>query len=118
MLPSNYDTIVAERPYLASVLRDVAAWVKGHADWDLIDPRKLSRDLKHVEPVRLAAALQALIDAGLLEQVYMVALPPSGHLAYRGYHTLEEIPERIYDRSERWVDTADGEIVAVLTAPK
>ena len=118
MLPSNYDTIVAERPYLKSVLQDVADWVQRHADWELIDPRKLSRDLKHVEPVRLAAALQALVDGGLLEQVFMVALPPSGSLAHGEYHTLEEIPERVYDRSERLVDTADGDIVAVLTAPK
>lgn len=118
MLPSNYDSIAAERPNLAPVLRDISRWVRTHADWNLIDPRVLSKELRDVEPVRLAAALEALVDAGLLQQVFMIALPPTGTLAHGEYHSLEEIPDQVYDRFERPVDTATGDIVAVLTAPK
>lgn len=46
----------------------------------------------------------------------MLALPPTGVLADGQYHTLDEIPERVYDRSERLVDTAEADVVAVLTA--
>ncbi|MCC6394768.1 MAG: hypothetical protein IT167_29510 [Bryobacterales bacterium] len=118
MLPTNYDSIAAERPSLAPILRDIAAWARSHADWGLIDPRVLSKDLLHVDPVRLSAALDALVDAGVLQQVFMVALPPTGYLAYGRYHSVDEIPDRVYDRSERLVDTADADIVAVLTAPE
>jgi hypothetical protein len=118
MLPSNYDSIVAERPQLGIALQRIAAWVQSHADWNLIDPRRLSHDLRDVEPVKLSAALDALIDAGLLRQVFMVALPPTGTLAFGEYEDLDEIPERVFDRSEHLVDTSDGDIVAVLTSPK
>jgi hypothetical protein len=118
MLPSNYDSIAADRPSLEPVLRDIASWVRSHADWNLIDPRILSKDLRHVDPARLSAALDALVDAGMLQQVFMVALPPAGVLAYGQYHSLDDIPDRINNRFEQPVETADGDIVAVLTAPE
>jgi hypothetical protein len=118
MLPSNYDSIVAERPQLGTALQRIATWVRSHADWEMIDPRVLSRDLRDIEPAKLSAALDALVDAGLLRQVFMVALPPTGTLAYREYDDLDEIPDRVFNRSEQLVDTADGDIVAVLTSPK
>ena len=118
MLPSNYDSLAAKHPELRSVLRRVAEWVRAHVDWDLIDPRILSKDLRDVDPVKLATALEALIDEGTLQQAYMVVTPDTGVLAEGQYQHLDEIPKRVYDRSRRSVDTAEAEIVAVLTRPK
>lgn len=117
MLPSNYDSLVAKYPWSREALDGIAGWVRSHADWNLIDPRVLSKDLRHLDPLVLAAALELLIDSGLLRQVYMVATPDTGVLAEGVFDDVEKIPDRLNDRFERPFDTSEADIVAVLTAP-
>ena len=45
----------------------------------------------------------------------MIASPSTGVLAAGEYRDLDEIPERIYDRSH-YINTDGAEIVAVLKA--
>jgi hypothetical protein len=114
MLPSNFDTSIEKRPDLRPVLSRVSEWILGHQDWELIDPRILSKDLFDINPLWLAKALEALVEDGALEQVYMLASPSTGVLASGEYRDLNELPEgNVWDRSH-YVNADDAEIVAVL----
>lgn len=91
MLPTNFDTLIADRPDLGPILEDVASWIKHHPDWDIIDPRELSRSLTHADAWALATALRLLCDRGFFRQVYMV-VTPSGVLADGKYDDPRRIP--------------------------
>ena len=114
MLPSNFDISIAKRPELRRVLLRVSNWVQNHQDWDLIDPRVLSKDLHDISERHLNSALDALVEDGALEQVFMLASPSTGVLVSGEYRTLSELPSgRIWDRLN-YIDAGDAEIVAVL----
>lgn len=115
MLPSNYDSLAAKHPELAPVLGRIGAWVRAHADWNLIDPRVLSKDLRDLDVITLARGLQVLVDERVLREVYMVATPDTGVLAEGEFEELDDIPERLSDRWNHSFNTADADIVAVLT---
>jgi hypothetical protein len=117
MLPTNFDTLVAERPDLGPVLKDVVSWIKSHPDWDIIDTRDLSRSLAHADAWTLATALQLLCDKGPFRQVYMV-VTPSGVLADGKYDDPRRIPTRVSDRWNQPFETAEADIVAVLEPRK
>lgn len=117
MLPTNFDTLTAERPELAPILNEVAGWIRHHPDWDIIDPRELSKSLTRVGAWELASALRLLVDGGLFRQVYMV-VTPSGALADGKFDDPRGIPERLPDRWNTYFETADADIVTVLAARK
>lgn len=117
MLPSNFDTLAAERPDLAPTLTRIAEWVRRHPDWHLLDPRELARQLRDVDSLSLGFALRFLVQRGILRRVYMVATP-SGVLAEGEFTDLRQIPAVLKDRFNNSFDTSDAEIVPVLTAAK
>jgi len=117
MLPTNFDSLTAERPDLAATLRQVAGWIRQHPDWNLIDPRELARTVKNVDAWALASALHLLVEKGLFRQVYMVTTP-SGVLADGEFEDPRQIPETLPDRFNRTFETAESDIIAVLTAPR
>jgi hypothetical protein len=117
MLPTNFDSLIADRPDLGPVLEDVALWIKDHPDWDIIDPREVSRSLTHGDAWALTMALRLLCDRGLFRQVYMV-VTPSGVLADGKYDDPHRIPPRLPDRWNQPFETAEADIVAVLEPRK
>ncbi len=114
MLPSNFDTLAAERPDLGPTLIRVSEWVHSHPDWNVIDPRELARQLRDVDSYALALALRYLVQKGVLRQVYMV-VTPSGVLADGEYTDLRSVPERVRDRFNNPFETAEADIVPILT---
>jgi hypothetical protein len=117
MLPTNFDSLTDERPDLAATLRQVARWIREHPDWEILDPRELARTAKQIDPWTLASALHLLVERGFFRQVYMVTTP-SGVLADGEFDDPRKIPERLPDRFNRHFETAESDIVAVLTAPR
>lgn len=115
MLPSNFDTLAAEQPDLAATLHSIGDWVRSHPDWNLIDPRELSRQLPDLPAIKLALALRLLVQHGFLKQVYMITTP-SGVLADGAYDDPRRIPDVARDRFNQPFDTSEADVIAVLTA--
>ena len=115
MLPSNYEPIAGQHPELRTALRRISDWVRQHSEWELLDPRVLGRDLRDLDAQQLAAALVVLGTSELFRRVFMVTTP-SGTLADSKYDHPRQIPERLPDHFEKYFDTAESDVVPVLTA--
>jgi hypothetical protein len=113
MLPTNFDFLASENPELSPAVLRLGEWARKHNDWNLIDPRAVSREIRDVDPFLLAFVLRQLVERGLFEQVYMVATP-SGVLAEGEYRDPNNIPERLANGFEEYFDRDDGLIVSVL----
>ena len=115
MLPTNFATIVAERPDLAPILDEVAVSIRNHPQWEFLDPRELSRSLVGVDTWMLVSTLGLLVAKGLFRQVYKV-VTPSGVLADGTFDDPRKIPPRLPDRWNQYFETAEADVVAVLAA--
>ena len=115
MLPSNYEPIAGKHPELRTALGRISDWVRQHREWDLLDPRVLAKDLRDLDAQQLAAALVVLGTSELFRRVFMVTTP-SGSLADGKYESPRQIPGRLADRFEQYFDTAESDVVPVLTA--
>jgi len=117
MLPTNFDTLAGENSDYSPVLKRLKEWVEKHAEWSLLDPRILAKDLRDVDPFLLSVVLLELVRVGLYRRVYMVATP-SGVLADGEYDDPRKIPERVADNFYNYFDRAETEIVPVLKPAK
>ena len=116
MLPTNFDSLTVERPDLASTLRQLMDWIRQHPDTNVIDPREVVKTIP-VDPWALASVLRLLVDKGIFRQVYMVTTP-SGVLADGQFEDPAKIPDKLPDRFNRYFETSESDIVAVLTVRK
>ena len=117
MLPTNYDTLASENSALGPAVIRLKEWVERHADWSVLDPRVLARDLRDVDPYLLASLLGGLVKIGLYQRVYMVETP-SGVLADGEYDDLQKIPDRVQDRGFNYFDPMETDIVPVYKPAK
>ena len=117
MLPTNFGTLADDNSDLRPVLGRIREWVEKHSDWSVLDPRILARDLRDVDPFLLSVALLELVRIGLYRRVYMVDTP-SGVLADGEYDDPRKIPDRVPDRSFRYFNPMDTEIVPVFKRAK
>jgi hypothetical protein len=117
MLPTNFDILVNENSEFRPVLGKLKEWVEGHSDWSVLDPRILAHDLRDVDPFLLTAVLFELVKVGLYRRVYMVETP-SGVLAEGEYDDPRKIPDRVRDRTYRYFDPLETEIVPVYKPAK
>lgn len=117
MLPTNFDTLANENSELRPVVRRVKEWVAGHADWSLLDPRVLARDLRDVDPYLLTLLLVGLVRIGLYRRVYMVETP-SGVLAEGEYDDPLKIPKSVPDNFYEPFDPMETDIVPVYKPAK
>ncbi len=113
MLPTNFGTLANENSKFRPVLRRLKEWVEKHADWSVLDPRILARDLPDVDQFLLSLVLLELVRRGLYRRVYMV-YTPSGVLADGEYDDPRKIPENVPDRSYNYFALAEADIVPVL----
>lgn len=113
MLPTNFGTLADKHSELRPVLGKLREWVENHADWSVLDPRILARDLRDVDPFLLSLVLGELVKIGLYRRVYMVETP-SGVLADGEYDDPRNIPHRVPDRSYNYFDPMETEIVPVF----
>jgi len=109
----NFEKMDADNRELKPVFKRLDAWRRDHADWRILDPRVISRDLNDVDPLLLTFALYTLARKGVYRIVYMVTTP-SGVLADGEYDDPKSIPERVPDRFNRYFDTADTDVVPVF----
>jgi len=98
-------------------LREVAGWIRSHPQWEVLDPRELSKSLARVDAWTLVAALSLLVEKGPFRQVYKV-VTPSGVLADGTFDDPRSIPARLPDRWNENFETAEADVVAVLTVRK
>ncbi|MGA2716713.1 MAG: hypothetical protein ABSG41_26790 [Bryobacteraceae bacterium] len=87
-------------------------WLGAHGRSSL-DPRVLAREWPDVKAEQLASAIQSLVKAGVLEQVFRV-LTPNGVLADGEFPDPSEIPEKLPDRSNNYFETAEADIIPVF----
>lgn len=112
MSQPNFEALVSEHPESKRVLRKLESLLKKHRPGSVITPKELARNV-HVESKVLADALDLLIQAGLLRQVYKVTTP-SGILADAEFDDPREIPERLPDPWEHYFDTSESDVVSVF----
>jgi len=117
MLPTNFDTLANENSALRPVVVKLKDWVERHADWSVLDPRVLARDLRDVDPYLLSLLLVGLVKIGLYRRVYMVETP-SGVLADGEYDDPRKIPDRVRDRGFNYFDPTETDIVPVYKPTK
>src|SRR5438874_1137896 len=113
MLPTNFAFLASENPELKPAALRLEEFARKHQDWNLIDPRAVTREIRDVHPFLLMYALHELVKNGVLHQVYMVATP-SGVLAEGEYDDPNQIPSRLTTPFDEPFNRDDGEIVSVL----
>jgi|ERR1017187_7615383 hypothetical protein len=114
MLPNNFNTLASQIPeYRAAILR-IGEWARNHSDWPFLDPRTLSRDLRDIDPVRLALTLHELVQVGSYRQVYKV-LAPDGTFVEDEYASPLDVPPHPRDGFNHPFRIEDGDIVPVFT---
>lgn len=113
MLPNNFDILASQIPEYSSAILEIGAWARKHADWPFLDPRVLSRDLRNMDPVRLALALRELVHVGFYKQVYKV-VTPDGTFAENEYNSPLDVPSLPRDGFNRPFRIEDGDIVPVF----
>jgi hypothetical protein len=110
---TSFDQL-AKRPEYRKLLRRLEEWVQGHQR-QTIDPRVLARAWPEVRGEQLAIALQLLVKAGTLRQVYKV-LTPNGVLVDEEFDDPRQIPSTLPDRSNRFFDTSEADVLPVFKA--
>ena len=108
----NLEHLISEHPESESALRKLESWLNKRRTPDDITPRELARNVP-VEPAALAAALGLLVQAGILRRVYRVQ-KPNGVMLPREFNDPREIPDRLPDRREQYIDTSDADVVPVF----
>ena len=114
-LPRNFDRLVARNSHLGRALREFAAFVDAHPNWESIDSRLLARALTDIDPWELARAIQILIDVGSIRQAYKVTTP-SGSLSDATFDSPLEVPAKLPDRFEEYFETSEQDIVPVIVS--
>ena len=114
MLPNSFEPLADEHPELRTAFGRISQWINLHQDWNILDPRILAKDLRDLDAGQLATALSILAASNLFRRVFMVTTP-SGVLAEGQYEHLRQVPERVADRFHQYFDTAESDIVPVLT---
>lgn len=117
MLPNNFEALANKLPEYRSVVLRIGDWARHHSDWNFLDPRVLSRDMRDVDPLRLVLALHELVQAGSYKQVYKV-VTPDGVFAENEYETPLDVPSAPRDGFNRPFRIEDGDIVPVFTPVK
>lgn len=114
MLPSNFDSLTADRPELTESFSRLAKLINEHPNWNEINPREIRKFLGHnVDKWQMANALDYLVERGWLHQVYVV-ITPSGVMANDEFEDPSDIPERLPDRFNQYFDTAEADVVPIL----
>ena len=117
MLPNNFENIAAEHPDLRPSLARISDWIDRHRDWTVLDPRVLAKDLSPINPYILSRALTLLVSSGLFKTVYKL-VEPSGTLSRADFDDPADVPEFVYDRWDRPIETAESDLIAVLSSAR
>lgn len=108
----NLDRLISEHPENRRALRTLEIWLNKRGSPKDITPRDLARNVP-VEPSELAAALGLLVQAGILRRVYRVQ-KPNGVMLPSEFNDPRDIPGRLPDRREQYVDTSDADVIPVF----
>ena len=110
---TDFAALDVRSPELQPALRAFARWRRSHPTVRLLEPARLSRDLKNIDIAHLSLALNALVRAGELRKVFMVKTP-TGVLAQGEFEDVSSIPEKLRDSFNDEFNTSDSEIVLVF----
>ena len=116
-LPNNYARLAGNDPAVAAALERFAEFVASHPKWDSIDFRTVTRAMPDIDPLAMARAIHALVENGVLRQLYSVTTP-SGSLTNEKFERPSQIPAKLPDRFNEYFETAEQDVVPVLVAAK
>lgn len=113
MLPTNFAGLADRQPQLRSALESLEQWIGANPRIDHIDVRRVLTERPQVDPSKLALALVALEDAGLLKEKFALIAPTNHALTDEFYDSLNEIPSQVHDTTDRVFDTDDAEVIPI-----
>lgn len=113
MSPTSFDDLASKHPEHRIALRKLAEWMRGHGSGRIIDPTRLAKEVREVDPIELALALTLLVKIGFLRQVYKVTTP-AGILTEAEFDDPTQIPPKLPDRFHHYFDTSESDVVPVF----
>jgi hypothetical protein len=113
MSPVSFGHLAKQNPKYRRALDQLEAWINAHPQDRVLNPIKLRRDIRKVNPADLAMALTLLMKAGLLRRVYKV-LTPTGVLTDAEFDDPTAIPEKLPDRHEHYFETSDADVIPIF----
>lgn len=112
MSPTDSEVSKPEEPNLAQAMSAVQAWLEAHRQVDVVYPKRLIWELK-LAPLQVGSVLVLLARQGKLKRRFAVEAP-NGVLAEALFADPAEMPEILYDTSERPFRSEEGEVVEVF----
>jgi len=113
MSPVSFEHLAKQNPKYKRAIEQLQAWVNAHPQDRVLNPLKLRKDIRNVNPAELTMALDLLRKAGLLHRVYKV-VTPAGVLADAEFDDPTAIPDKLPDRFEEYFETSDADVIPVF----
>ncbi|QVL32331.1 hypothetical protein KIH39_26450 [Telmatocola sphagniphila] len=93
----NFENLAHKKPELASVFRELQAWVDRHPRTNFLEGVRLTKEMPDLAISDLYAALLLSVESGLTHRVFKFR-DPHGQLLDDDFETLDKIPETFPDR--------------------
>lgn len=114
MLFIDFVSLADRYPDMGAVWIALAEWSKDHSQVSYIVPHLVARDLAKIVPEELNRAFDILVEEQSYAQVYRVLNPSTLTFLPGAWESLTDVPDRIPDRWNMLIDTADAQIIPVL----
>ncbi|MDG3007346.1 hypothetical protein [Paludisphaera mucosa] len=113
MLPTNFSDFYDKIPQARPALESLAAWRMANPHVDYIDIRRIVSERPEVNAAQLAFALVVLEKHGLIKGKFGLIAPTNYALADRFFDSLEEIPTKALDTTDRVFPTDNAEVIPI-----
>ncbi len=116
MLPTNFSDFYDKIPQARPALESLTAWRMANPQIDYIDIRRVVSERPEVNAAQLAFALVVLEKHGLIKGKFGLIAPTNYALADRFFDSLEDIPPRILDTTDRAFRTDNAEVIPIYVS--
>jgi hypothetical protein len=110
----DFDSFKARRPDLKQAWYALEHWRRRNPNRQYMDLKAVAALDRDVPTVHLLAAVEILLNAGVVRQVYKVVDPVQHVPVGDDFDSPLSIPPKVRGRFDQWVQTADAEIVPLL----
>ena len=119
MLSFDYTAIRKEDPERQHVWDALQIWTKAHPELKVVPVLDLMLDLRGtVEPPELLEAIDTLVSFGQARKVYRVIDPGMKVLLPKSYGSRREVPDKVQDNWDKWIDVKPQDVAMVLEGTK
>ena len=119
MLSFDFTAIRKNLPKRARVWDALQSWANAHPTIEAVPVIDLMVDLRGtVEPPELLEAIDDLVSSGQARKIYQVIDPGMKILLPATYRSRREVPEKVQNNWDKWIDVAPRDVAMVLEAAK